>query len=71
MTVDVRLVEATPLTGGLLFDMLSEPAPADRSMPPPRLGVRARGDRRPGRAPQGRPPGIRTGRKKKMGGKRR
>jgi len=71
MTVDVRLVEATPLTGGLLFEMLSEPAPPDRSMPQPRLGVRGRGDRGPKRGPTGRPPGIRTGRNKKMGGKRR
>lgn len=68
MTVRVRLEEATPITGGLLFEMLSEPAPPDRSMPLPRLGVRGRGDRRP---PSGRPAGIRTGRKKKMGGKRR
>jgi ribonuclease R len=72
MTVEVRLLEATPLTGGLLFEMLSEPAPPDRSAPRPRLGVRARGDRRPGgKAPTGRPPGVRTGRKKKMGAKRR
>ena len=68
MTVRVRLAEATPITGGLLFEMLSEPAPPDASMPRPRLGVRGRGDRRP---PSGRPPGIRTGRKKKMGGKKR
>ncbi|MCW5759598.1 MAG: ribonuclease R, partial [Phenylobacterium sp.] len=33
MTVQVRLAEATPITGGLLFDMLSDPAPPDRSMP--------------------------------------
>jgi ribonuclease R len=75
MMVEVRLVEATPLTGGLLFEMLSEPAPPDSSMPRPRLGVRGRGDRGPKRGPprptSGRPPGIRTGRKKKMGGKRR
>jgi len=72
MTVEVRLEEATPITGGLLFSMLSEPAPPDRTAPRPRLGMRARGDRRPGgKAPTGRPPGIRTGRKKKMGGKRR
>ena len=76
MTVDVRLVEATPITGGLLFDMLSDAAPADASMPLPRLGVRGRGDRGPMRGgppkpKSGRPPGIRTGRKKKMGGKRR
>jgi len=72
MTVEVRLEEATPITGGLLFHMLSEPAPPDRTAPRPRLGMRARGDRRPGgKPPTGRPPGIRTGRKQKMGGKRR
>ncbi|HKP79860.1 MAG TPA: ribonuclease R, partial [Phenylobacterium sp.] len=48
MTVEVRLEEATPITGGLLFHMLSEPAPPDRTAPRPRLGMRARGDRRPG-----------------------
>ena len=76
MTVEVRLEEATPITGGLLFEMLSEPAPPDKAAPRPRLGMRARGDRRPGgggpgKPKSGRPPGIRTGRKKKMGGKRR
>ncbi|WP_296598179.1 ribonuclease R [Phenylobacterium sp.] len=74
MTVQVRLEEATPITGGLLFEMLSDPAPPDPSAPRPRLGMRARGDRRPSgpaRPKSGRPPGIRTGRKKKMGGKRR
>lgn len=74
MTVEVRLEEATPITGGLLFEMLSEPAPPDKTAPRPRLGMRARGDRRPGgpgKPTSGRPPGIRTGRKKKMGGKRR
>jgi ribonuclease R len=74
MAVRVRLEEATPVTGGLLFEMLSEPAPADRTAPRPRLGMRARGDRRPGgpKPPRsGRPPGIKTARKKKMGGKRR
>lgn len=83
MTVRVRLREATPLTGGLLFDILSEPAPADPNAPKPRLGMRGRGDRRPGggagfRGPQrsgggagkpGRPKNIRNGRKK--GGPRR
>ena len=54
--------------------MLSEPAPPDRNAPAPRLGVRRRGDRndrgpRPGKP--GRHAGIRTGRKKKMGGKKR
>ena len=42
-SVQVRLREATPLTGGLLFEMLSEPEPPDRSLPLPRLGVRRRG----------------------------
>jgi ribonuclease R len=40
--VDVRLKEATPVTGGLLFEMLSEPDPPDRNAPRPRLGVRRR-----------------------------
>jgi ribonuclease R len=69
-TVRVRLAEATPVTGGLVFEMLSEPAPPDASAPRPRLGMRARGDRpRPGKP--GRPSGVRTGRKQKMGGKKR
>ncbi len=46
--VDVRLLEATPLTGGLLFEMLSEPDPADPKARVPRQGAR--------RPPIGRPP---------------
>jgi ribonuclease R len=73
MSVRVRLAEATPITGGLVFEMLSEPMPADRNAPRPRLGMRARGDRRPGGAPRagkpGRPKNIRNGRKR--GGPRR
>ena len=42
-TVEVRLKEATPITGGLVFEMLSEPAPRDTNAPAPRLGQRARG----------------------------
>ncbi|HEX3888533.1 MAG TPA: ribonuclease R [Phenylobacterium sp.] len=77
MTVTVKLVEATPITGGLLFGMVSEPLAADPTAPRPRLGMRARGDHRPGgptgfrgpkRGPQGRPKNIRTGKK---GGPRR
>ncbi len=77
MPVAVKLTEATPLTGGLLFEMISEPAAADPTAPRPRLGMRERGDRRPGgpggfrgpkRGPQGRPKNIRTGKK---GGPRR
>ena len=80
MPVEVRLAEATPLTGGLLFEMLSEPLAADPTAPRPRLGVRARNDRGPhgprgGGGPgfkgpprqgqPGRPKGIKNTRKKK------
>jgi ribonuclease R len=41
--VTVRLVEATPITGGLVFQMLSEPEPRDPTAPLPRFGVRGRG----------------------------
>jgi ribonuclease R len=40
--VEVRLKEATPITGGLVFEMLSEPAARDPNAPAPRLGQRAR-----------------------------
>ncbi|MBI2262139.1 MAG: ribonuclease R [Caulobacterales bacterium] len=42
-TVEVKLVEATPVTGGLVFEMLSDPAPRDPNAPAARLGVRGRG----------------------------
>jgi len=42
-TVEVRLKEATPITGGLVFEMLSEAEPADPNARRPRLAVRARG----------------------------
>ena len=72
MTVRVKLAEATPITGGLLFEMLSEPAEPDKPAPRPRLGMRDRSDRGPGgpgsyrgpkRGPQGRPKNIRSGKK--------
>ncbi len=67
--VTVRLREATPLTGGLLFDMVSEPDPADPNLPRPRLGVRGRsgpGSGPPRRLPGkgGPPPGVRKGRRR-------
>ncbi len=71
MPVEVRLREATPISGGLLFEMLSEPAPPDNSLPRPRLGVRRKGgqDRGGGRpGPRGKggpgkgPRGNRKGR---------
>jgi ribonuclease R len=43
--VEVRLREATPITGGLLFEMLSEPDPPDPKAPRPRLGLRRRARR--------------------------
>ena len=55
--VTVRLREATPITGGLLFEMLSEPEAPDPTAPRPRLGLRGRG----GRPSGGRPSNIRTG----------
>lgn len=61
-TVDVRLLEATPITGGLLFEMLSEPAPADPNAPRPRLGVRDRGGPPSGaKRGKGRPGGPKPG----------
>jgi ribonuclease R len=53
--VEVRLKEATPITGGLLFEMLSEPEPADPKAPRPRLGARSRNTQKPPRAPARRP----------------
>ena len=60
-TVRVRLREATPLTGGLLLDMLSEPDPRDVNAPPPRLGIRRRGP-----PPRGGPPrGVSRGKRQR------
>jgi ribonuclease R len=50
-SVEVRLAEATPITGGLRFDMLSEAEPPDPKAPRPRLGARRPFERR---APVGR-----------------
>jgi ribonuclease R len=41
--IEVELTEAMPITGGLVFKMLSEPEAADPNAPKPRLGVRGRG----------------------------
>ena len=49
--VEVRLREATPITGGLVFEMLSEPAPRDPDAPAPRLGQRGRGSGGGGNGP--------------------
>ena len=47
MSVEVRLREATPITGGLLFEMISDAAPPDPTAPRPRLGVRRKAGRPP------------------------
>ncbi len=57
--VEVKLKEATPVTGGLLFEMLSDPEPRDPNAPAPRLGMRGRGG--PGSGGNG-PPKRGTGR---------
>jgi ribonuclease R len=48
-TVEVKLKEATPITGGLLLDMLSAPEPPEKGAPRPRLGARRKGRSEPGR----------------------
>lgn len=55
MPVRIKLLEATPVTGGLLFEMLSEPLEFDASLPRPRLGLRGRNlpGKRLGRDPKG------------------
>jgi ribonuclease R len=50
MAVEVKLVEATPVSGGLLFDILTEPEPGAK---PTRRG-RHRGTQRPRGKPKGR-----------------
>jgi ribonuclease R len=67
MDVDVKLLEATPLTGGLLFGMISPPRERRKDLKAPRMDARPG---RPGpklkRPPDGsgRPPGIKHSRKK-------
>src|SRR5690606_1157041 len=71
--VEVKLVEATPITGGLVFEMVSEPEPRDPNAQAPRLGVRGRGgDDRPKRGvkrkggpkPSGGLKGVRKGKRR-------
>ena len=74
--VEVRLVEATPVTGGLLFEMLSEPQPRAPNAPSPRRGMRARGPKgggypkrgggrpRDGGKPSGGLKGVRKGKRR-------
>jgi ribonuclease R len=55
--VEVKLKEATPITGGLLFEMLSDAEPRDPNAPAPRLGMRGRGGDGPPKRGAGRPGG--------------
>jgi ribonuclease R len=59
MSVDVRIQEAQPVTGGLLLDMLTDAEPGDR---PGRGKGRSKGRGRPGTSPRG-------GKSSKKGGK--
>ncbi|MDQ8027504.1 MAG: ribonuclease R [Brevundimonas sp.] len=67
-TVEVKLREATPVTGGLLFEMLSEPGPRDPNAPSARLGMRARGAKDGGYPKRGGPGNKPRNGKKPSGG---
>jgi ribonuclease R len=74
MDVDVKLMEATPLTGGLLFSMQSPPRAARRDLKMPERESRTFRSDRGGPARKrpsdggGRPPGVRHSNKKGGGG---
>ncbi|WP_029916227.1 ribonuclease R [Caulobacter sp. UNC358MFTsu5.1] len=61
LAVEVRLREATPVTGGLVFEMLTDALPRDPKAPQPRLGVRAR---TPVKPRGGLPKGVRRGKRR-------
>ncbi|WP_428152477.1 ribonuclease R [Brevundimonas sp.] len=67
-TVEVKLKEATPITGGLLFEMLSDAEPRDPNAPAPRLGMRGRGPGTGGNGPPKRGTGRPGGPKPPRGG---
>jgi ribonuclease R len=65
--VEVELKEATPLTGGLLFGMLSEAETPPPGSPPPRLGARRQAASRVpprGGPPRNPPKGVRRGQRR-------
>ena len=66
--VEIKLREATPITGGLLFEMLSDPEPRDPNAPAPRLGMRGRGPGTGGSGPPKRGIGRPGGPKPPRGG---
>ena len=68
MNVQVKLMEATPLTGGLLFSMQSPPRPrrTDLKMPERDTGnFRGNGPRKRSNDGGGRPPNVRHSAKRK------
>ncbi|MBI1358848.1 MAG: ribonuclease R [Alphaproteobacteria bacterium] len=69
--VEVKLLEATPLTGGLLFEIVSPPKPARKDLKTPRgddrHGPRSGPKHKRSADGGGRPPGIRHSRKKPKG----
>ncbi|MFZ0269471.1 ribonuclease R [Caulobacter sp.] len=61
LAVEVKLREATPVTGGLLFEMLTDALPNDPKAPKPRLGIRGK----PAIKPRGGlPKGVRRGKRR-------
>ncbi|EGF89804.1 ribonuclease R [Asticcacaulis biprosthecium C19] len=75
-TIEVELMEAMPITGGLVFKVLSEPEVGDPGAPRPRLGmrnrvktpnVRGKPTKKPGfrDEPKGPKPGVKNMKKKK------
>jgi ribonuclease R len=61
LAVEVKLREATPVTGGLLFEMLTDALPVDPKAPRPRLGIRGK----PAIKPRGGlPKGVRRGKRR-------
>ncbi|UDF04560.1 ribonuclease R [Asticcacaulis sp. AND118] len=56
-TIEVQLLEAMPMSGGLVFKALSEPEAPDPNAPRPRLGVRSRVDTQLRRKGPGAPKG--------------
>lgn len=67
--VEVKLMEATPVTGGLVLEMVSEPDPRDPNAPAPRYGIRGRNDRGGGDSPPKRGKGRPGGPKPRNGAK--
>ncbi len=71
MDVSVRLKEAAPLTGGLLFELLTDPGPQRKDLPRASRGRGGRNDRGGRssnsfkRGKQGRPSNVRLGKKRK------